>query len=213
MNKALMSARGNVYRFLARIFILEVDKKLLNDMKKMTFPESDESDIGDGYAKLKAYLAEASEENIIDTEVDYAKVFLAAGEATGLAAFPYESIYTSKKKMMNESCTSDAEKYYAARGLKAKAGMYKIPDDHVGLEFEFMAVLCEEAASAADSENEAAYEKALKDQKEFFDRHIRKWVPVFCNDVIKYARTDFYKAVGMITRGFISQEAKVWDIL
>lgn len=184
--------RAALYKLLSHIYILEVDEALLDGIKGLDFPDTDDA-IGEGYKLLKEYVLKAGKEDIEDLAVDYARIFLAAGVASGLAAFPYESIYVSKNKLMNQSLASECEKYYAAKGLKARADMYKIPNDHIGLQFEYMAVLCEE-----DADN--------SQQKEFFDAHMKRWISTFCADVIKYANTDFYKAIGIITREFIEME-------
>lgn len=187
-----MKQRAALYKLLSRLYILEVDEELLDAMKSLEFPRDEE------YVLLKEYLGNASKESIEELAVDYARIFLAAGVASGLAAFPYESIYTSKKRLMNQSSASECEKYYAAKGLKPRADMYRIPNDHIGLQFEYMAVLCDEAKDGD-----------LSEQKDFFEKHMKRWIPLFCSDVIKYATTDFYKAVGNITRGFIELEKDV----
>ncbi|MCF0142384.1 MAG: molecular chaperone TorD family protein [Parasporobacterium sp.] len=182
-----MKLRAQTYRLLSRLYILEADETFLKELGAMTFPESE------GFSLLKSYLSDLPENAEEDLAVDYARIFLAAGVATGLAAFPYESIYTGKKKLMNQSSAGECEKFYAAKGLKARGDMYKIPNDHIGLQCEYMAFLIEEGCDMAE-------------QKIFFDAHMKKWIPLFVSDVIKYASTDFYKALGAITREFMESE-------
>lgn len=204
---ALMQYRADMYMFFSRLFILEVDGKLLADMKNMKFPEvKKDTDFYTGYEMLKAYLKSHDDGDITDLEVDYARIFLAAGVAQGLAAFPYESVYTNKKHLMNQEASDDVTILYAAKGLKAREDMYRVPNDHVSLEFEYMARLCKDAAAAADSADEAGVQNSIKEQKAFCGNHMKRWVTLFCNDVIKYAKTDFYKAIGTLCRGFIREE-------
>jgi len=255
---AVMRQRANLYRFLSRIYILEVDEKLLAQMKRMSFPEEPgDTDLRDGYAKLKEYLAgvhladekigaagdsansesavnigteapgidvakcnaavdKAGEdddkndgniaEKITELEVEYARIFLAAGVAQGTAAFPYESVYTNKKHLVNQEACDDLTALYAAKGLKPREDMYRIPDDHAGLEFEYMARLCDQAVNACEADDEAALEESFQEQKTFFGHHLRRWASLFGGDIAKHAHTAFYDGIGRITRGFMVQE-------
>lgn len=210
-NTALgMNVRAQMYRFFARLFVLEVDAKLLADMQAMTFsPIQEDTDFGRGYDLLAKSVRKMNKDNLIDYEVDYARIFLAAGVAQGLAAFPYESVYTNKKHLMNQEAGEDVTILYAAKGLCARPDMYKIPNDHIGLEFEYMARLCDSAQKHATEGEQSRLEQDISEQKNFCDAHLKRWVPTFCSDVIKYAQTDFYKAVGMLCRGFICEEISI----
>ena len=204
---AAMKLRGQMYRFFSRVFVLEVDKELLRAMKTMTFPKTQENtDFHTGYALLSECLKTMREDDLTDVEVDYARIFLAAGVAQGLAAFPYESVYTNKKHLMNQEAGEDVTILYAAKGLSARKDMYKIPNDHAGLEFEYMARLCDGAALAAQEEAQDKLETAMLEQENFCKAHLKRWIPTFCSDVIKYAQTDFYRAIGTLCRGFICEE-------
>ncbi|MCD8364516.1 MAG: molecular chaperone TorD family protein [Clostridiales bacterium] len=239
---AAMRQRANLYRFLSRIYILEVDEKLLKQMKGMAFPaEPSDTDLRDGYEKLEEYLAGVHfsdgavacerdgakkdaatvdgitgddgagqdgniAEKITELEVEYARIFLAAGVAQGTAAFPYESVYTNKKHLVNQEACDDLTALYAAKGLTPREDMYRIPDDHAGLEFEYMARLCDRAISVCESGDEAVLDALIQEQKKFFEQHLRRWVPLFGGDIAKHAQTAFYDGIGKITRGFMVQE-------
>jgi len=210
-----MRQRANLYRFLSRIYTMEADKKLLTRMKQMTFPtEVSDADLQDGYAKLAAYLAKINlsekeiAESVTELEVEYARIFLAAGVAHGTAAFPYESVYTSKRHLVNQEACDDLTALYAAKGLKPREDMYRIPDDHAGLEFEYMARLCEEAARACESDDDTALAEHLQEQMTFFENHLRRWIPLFGGDISKHAQTAFYDGIGRITRGFMQVETE-----
>lgn len=203
----MMQYRADMYMFFSRLFILEVDEKLLAGMKHMKFPEVGvDTDFYTGYEMLKAWLEDHDAGDITDLEVDYARIFLAAGVAQGLAAFPYESVYTNKKHLMNQEASDDVTILYAAKGLEARKDMYRVPNDHISLEFEYMARLCKDAEAAANHGDETGVADSINEQKAFCRNHLKRWVTLFSNDVIKYARTDFYKAIGILCRGFIREE-------
>lgn len=211
----LSKNRENMYRLLGRLYMKEVDAKFLGAMKNMKFPENcGDEELEDGYRLLEAYLggldaaagavavdcvesagAVAAAEVLDDLAVDYARVFLSAGVAQGMAAFPYESVYTSKKRLMMQDAREAVAAAYAKAGLKPGADMYHAPEDHIGLEFEYMAHLCAGAP--------------VTEQQEFFKAHLQNWVYTFTAEVLKYAQTDFYRAVSKITRGFMNMEQRL----
>ena len=96
---------------------------------------------------------EPEKEGVLATIWDYAKTFLAAGEATGVAAFPYESIYTNKKREIGGRTEQETLALYALHGWEPSKDMFRTMNDHIGLELEFMAVLCEEELLSCQTDN------------------------------------------------------------
>ena len=86
-----------------------------------------------------------------------------------------------------------------------KEDMFKIMEDHIGLEFNYMAELLKEQSEETD---EKKADKLSKDMKKFFRRHISNWVMLFANDIYKYTDRDFYRAIARITIGFMELEQK-----
>jgi len=198
----LAPARESLYRLLARIYILEVDGPFLEAMQAMVFPSGVANpELNEGYALLQNYLSCGTEEDLEDLAVDYASIFLAAGIAQGLAAFPYESVYVSKTRMIGQESKSRVAELYASRGFSLRDNLPKAPEDHVAMELEYMAFLCRELAAYPDRA-----EQLLQEQTVFLETHLINWVPLFCRDVGKYAQTDFYQAIGKITTGFLQME-------
>ena len=205
--RASLHSRRAFYRLLSRLYILEVDERLLAALGEMTFPEDcAEPELAEGYALLRSWLDDHGGEALEELAVDYARVFLSAGVAEGSAAFPYESVYTSSSRLMAQAACTQAVAAYTAHGLVFRTDSYHVPEDHLAIELEFMAHLCGEALDAGD---EAALNASLTEQNDFLRNHLLNWVSLFCGDLNKYASTDFYKAVGKLTRGFLNLERKL----
>jgi len=210
--REMLELRCEMYRFLSRLYILEVDTKLLGQLKELEFPKTTSDDDWDeGYKLIGSYLREFDENvdvkaKLDDLAVDYADVFLAAGVAQGLAAFPYESVYTSKKKLIMQEANEQVHMIYAEKGFILSEDFPKGPEDHIAAEMEFMAYLCEEAVAALIQGDEERFKINREEQKSFYKNHLRGWVPLFCQDVDKYAKTLFYKGVSKVTAGFIRWE-------
>ena len=68
-----------------------------------------------------------------------------------MAAFPYESIYTNKKHEIGGRTEQETLALYALHGWEPSKDMFRTMNDHIGLELEFMAVLCEEELLACQT--------------------------------------------------------------
>lgn len=215
-NLELMKYREMMYRLLSSIYINEIDREMLDSLMKMEFPEFKEAtegwqqDLQAGFESVKEYLAgfEGKDEKetadlLEDLAADYAKTFLAAGDASGKAAFPYESVYTGTDSQFGGSIQMQLNATYAAKGFQMKQDMFKIMEDHIGLEFCYMAELLKKQAETEDKKEAEELEFEAKD---FFAEHIDNWAGLFANDIYKYSDRGFYKGFARVTLGFIAAE-------
>jgi anaerobic sulfite reductase subunit A len=208
---ALILNRENLYRFLGRLYKVEADQTLLNQMKGMCFPaEYGEDELGEGYRMLEEYLQRLGRDPLTDLAVDYAKVFHGAGISGSAAAYPYESVYTSPERLIMQDARDKVVAAYRAKGL-SKAEMLDFPEDHIALEFEFMAHLCHETQHVFVTQDWPAVSVCLKEQLAFLEQHLLNWVPGFCADVEKFAETEFYKAVAKVTNGYLRLERTILE--
>ena len=82
---------------------------------------------------------------------------------------------------------------YAKAGLTIEKEFELIPD-HLYLELLFMSYLIETSK----------YEL----QKLFLREHLLNWVPYYCDELLKEAKTVFYREVAAITRDFLISESE-----
>jgi len=207
----LMSRQASTYSLLSRLYRVEVDQELLDSMRKMNFelpgdPELD--DIREGYCLWRGYLAKTTEQTLTDLAVDYVRTFIGAGRSAKEAAYPYESIYTSPDRLLMQEARDEVLSLYRAEEI-SRVESFNEPEDHIALELEFMAVLCERAAPSlreGDTGHALGY---LKKQTLFLTEHLLNWTPVFCADVVKFAREDLYRGLAMVTKGYLQLEKQV----
>ena len=140
MTKNDREMRIRLYRLLSRLYRVEVDAPLLEMLKGLSFPESADETLAEGYAMLRGYLAGCGENALEDLAVDYATVFLAAGSAEGAAAIPCESVYTSAKKIFMQEAWEDVCRLYAEKGM-TKTVLFQVSGvkdfDKAGLRIRF----------------------------------------------------------------------------
>ena len=154
--------------------------------------ECENADMQEGYAGWKAFFENGTENLEDELAADYAKIFLAAGEAKGNAAFPYESVYTSRERLVMQDAWEKVKSLYLQKGLVLAGAGSDVKEDHIASELICMAYLCEQGAN----------EEALT----FLNEHLLDWAEAFSADIQKYARTGFYPALGKLTTGFLQME-------
>jgi len=186
---------------------------LLDQMKVMSFPaECGEPELAAGYRNLEGYLRRPGLDPLTDLAVDYAKVFLGAGISDGDVAYPFESVYTSKERLIMQEARDQVLAIYRAKGLD-KAEALDYPEDHLALELEFMERLCRETRQALTAQDWPAVSASIQEQKDFLSQHLLNWVPAFCADIEKCAGTEFYKAIGKVTNGYLCMEHAILEDL
>ena len=210
---ALMRDRAAMYGLLARLYRVEVDRALLDELRAMRFPaKTGDPQIDAGYRLMRDYLSSAHTNVIDELAVDYVRCFIGHGNTGFSAAYPYESVYTSARRLLMGDARDEVVALYRAAG-KDKAADWKEPEDHVALELEFVAYLCEKAAEALDAGDEDGAYALTVQQGNFLYDHVENWVPMMLDDLEKFAKTSFYQGLCKLTRGMLAYDRAVVDEL
>lgn len=139
---------------------------------------------------------------------DYTRLFIGPDH---LLAAPWESVHRSVDRLLFQEQTLQVREWYRRYGLEA-VNLYREPDDHVGLELALLSHIATLAAEAADSRDEAALSRYLEAERSFVAEHPITWVPLWCELVIRQARTDFYVGVAMVIRGTLTEFAALLGV-
>lgn len=207
----LMQGRAATYDMLSRLFLKEVDQDYFDALCAMLFPAQTGDVMADaGVRRIVDYLSGSWENTLVDLAVDYARTFLTHGIDSYSAAYPFESVYTSKHRLLMQDAYTDVLAQYRSAGVVRDASV-NIEEDHIALELEFMGILCARAAAAADSCDEEALTSCLEAQRGFLARHLANWVPRFISDMRRFAQTDFYLGLADYLEGFLRMDAALLD--
>jgi anaerobic sulfite reductase subunit A len=204
----LLESRKNLYRFLGRLYRREVDEAFLAKMKALTFPEDcDVPEIAEGYRLIGNYLRTPQEDAVTDLAVDYAHSLLGAGIAEGIVAYPIESVYTSPDHLIMQEAYEKVHVLFQKEcSLHSDSD---IPEDHLGLELEFMAIAIDRTIEGLKADDAAKVEHNQNLQKTFLKEHLCNWVPACMKDLSACALTDFYRGLAKLTCGFIKMEEEL----
>lgn len=205
----LISSRAETYGLLSRLYRVEVDQPLLDQIKRSNFHiDIDNQDIVDGYALWRKFQQEIHDETLINLAIDYVRTFVGTGKSSNGAAYPYESVYTSEFRLLMQDARDKVLELYRAEGID-KTPDFCDPEDHLALELSFMVFLnlrCHELMCAGKQPEAVEY---LKQQHRFLKEHLINWVPTLCRDIAGFAREDLYRGLALVTRGFLAIDDQV----
>lgn len=191
----LTAQRSAVYRLLARLYRVEVDEEFLTELKAMRFPAATGNTAVDaGYRAIATYLSGADAHTITDLAVDYVRAFIGHGVDAYSAAYPFESVHTSPKRLMMQEARDEVLAVYRSEGLD-KLPSWKESEDHIALELEFMAVLGDRIVAAAEASDEAEVERLLSTQRNFLEDHLASWAPLMTADLRRFAQCGLYQGL------------------
>ncbi len=176
-------ARVNIYALVSRILMSEVDETLLNliitDENILSFFPSFEK-----WDKRK----NMSNKDLIEKQlnVDFTNLFL-------LHLIPYESFYLREDQQMETGGDNPVQALYSNFDFIVELDKARVMSaDHIGIELEFMHMLCEsEFKALQDGEDKIAGEIA-EIQYNFLKEHLLEWAPMFLLNVKSEAGTALY---------------------
>lgn len=203
---SILQGRMATYQFLSRMFRVEVDDELYNTLVNMQFPANTGNDqVDEGYRLICSYLSNAGDNVMLDLARDYVKAFIGSGNSGFSAAYPYESVYTSPKRLMMQDARDEVLVLYRAAGL-GKQESWKEGEDHIALELEFEQILSQRALEAYTAGDEEGCLKILLQQRNFLVDHLNAWYPMMADDIQKFAETDLYRGLGLLTSGWLAND-------
>jgi len=185
--------RGFFYALYSRLFMKEVDDNFLKMLEN--------EDIKEFFPNLKDWelYKTLSKEDIVNQylNVDFAEISL-------VNLIPYESFYTRDDGMIESGGDNPIYKFYEEFDFVVEKDVARVlSPDHIGVELEFMYMLCEAQLKALNEKDKDAYNELLKIQKSFMETHILKWMPLYLINVKNEASTPIYHDGAMTALEFI----------
>lgn len=209
--REMMTMRESIYRMLSSLYFKELSPEQIEFFREATLDGFAELDplMEEGAKNVKRALRRLNAGTREDLAVDYAHTFLAAGSTKSeTRACPYESVFTSRDGLIMQEARDDVYRYMLGEHLEPDQSLH-IPEDHIAFVFEFMANLCVRFNEAMEAGDEAEAQRVFTVQKEFFEAHIASWIDKLCDAIEACCRTDFYRGVSQMTRGYVRVEGQL----
>ena len=187
-------ARANIYALISRVLLQELDEDMLNIIK------SDEN-ILDFFPTLKEWkpLNEESNNKLLDEYLNPDFVNLSL-----LHLIPYETFYTREDQKIETGGANPVTDIYSTYNFMVDYGISRtVSSDHIGIELEFMHYLVEAELKALEDNNKDAVSELKSVQKEFLNKHLLQWAPMYLINVKYEARTPLYYDVADLALEFM----------
>ena len=205
----LNAQRANMYGFLSRLYRAEIDEDLLEQLHNMHYRVSTgNKKVSKAHLLIATYLSGIWENTLIELAADYMRVFFGHGYNGHAAAYPFESVYSSERRLLMQGARDEVLALYRAAGLE-KQESWKEGEDHIALELEYMQILAQRTGEALKQGDNKEAKKLIKSQFNFIQDHLGGWIPLLSEQMIRFASTDFYRGVAYLTEGFIETDFAV----
>lgn len=191
MTTAEMVTPGEAFGLLSSMYLCKPSKEALENWKRALA-----EDTTIFLADLKRAISGIdlnSEEEVENLLSEYTRLFVGPYK---LPCPPWESVYTSPKKLMMQDAADQVRALYEGAGLTINSA--EVMPDHIGAELNFFALLLQRMNSKTDAKDD--YPRITE---KLLDEHLLKWVPDFTKDMEEAAETLFYKELARATRKVI----------
>ncbi|WP_373029003.1 molecular chaperone [Sulfurovum sp.] len=172
-----------IYALISRLMLVEVDETFLENI------ESDERLLSffpnyRDWSKRK----ELSRADLIDQyyNVDFTNLFL-------MHLVPYESFYTRDDQMIESGGDNPIVELYNDLDFRVELDAARVVSaDHIGVELEFMYMLCVALKKALEADDKDGICELLQVQRAFLKEHLLEWAPLFLINAKRESRTPLY---------------------
>jgi len=186
--------RSTLYALISRLMITEVDEEFIKSIESHSdilelFPNYKE------WGKRKEFSGAILKERYLD--VDFTNLSL-------LHLVPYETFYTRDDQMVESASDNPVAEIYDSLNfdVNLEEGRVVSPD-HIGIELEFMYMLCDSMKQAFENNDEDALHEFLLIQRGFLKDHLLNWAPMYLINMKKESRTPLYHDGAELTLEFI----------
>jgi len=123
-------------------------------------------------------------------------------EGPGLTpAPPFASYYLHAGQLMGPA-TVVAHRFYLTWNV-LPVGDEKLPDDHIALEFGFLAYLARQVAEVEGRDDTVAI---LRGSRDFIRLHLQPWLPSFCSALVAATTDPFFIGLAEFTRAAVEAD-------
>jgi TorA maturation chaperone TorD len=183
-----------LYALISRLMLVEVDEVFLEQIEKDETLLSFLPNYRD-WDKRK----ELSQKELIEQyyNVDFTNLFL-------MHLVPYESFYTRDDQMIESGGDNPVIELYNDLDFRVELDAARVVSaDHIGVELEFMYMLCTAMKKALDAEDKEGVCELLKVQRAFLKEHLLEWAPMFLINAKRESRTPLYHDGSELTLEFL----------
>lgn len=207
MNATNIGACAITLNFIARLFIEAPDTDFIDLVcENKVFEEWPLTPQTEDAAEALHFLSEGVTDHNQTAQTallaEYTALFIGPDNAIPL----WESVWTTKDKLLFDGPMFDVREAYAKYGLASPNPAHE-PDDHIGLEISFLGGVMGCAAEAIEDDDMKAAEEHFAMAGQFLNAHLARWSGRFLEAVANHDDSSFYKAVSIVCADTLAQAA------
>ena len=197
----MAGSRAHMYDLMVRVFNQLPDAAFLKKIENREFENMFREFSGAAHIRnYRLWMQKNSPETIIkELSVDRTRILRGTGPRD--LKPPHEGCY--KMDCDLGSAAIQVRCFYRTAGLMPDATVSESPD-YLCVQLDFMKHLCQREQHCRSAKQDAAENGAC--QEAFLKKHLGSWVGDFCEQVQKYALTDFYRGFALILNDFIKRD-------
>ena len=192
-----------LYDLLRQVFLKEPTPELLDGIRRINVPPDGEDDEITAGLWMMSVAVRANGHRLDpclqELALEFARLFLGPQSPP---AIPYASFYLSDSHSLMTDETIDVRKRYLDAGMAVK-DLYSVPDDHIGIELEFMYCLTKKIIELFELGERGEAARLFELRSDFLKGHMASWALIFADKVLEFSREDFYKGAALALRGTI----------
>jgi TorA maturation chaperone TorD len=142
----------------------------------------------------------------VSIEEEYVQLF-----SVNPKAIPNESVYINPEGGARGLIIAHLEEEYTVAGLAVSPAAVESPD-HIAVELEFMAFLCDREVEAWETGDDEAAERVHQQQHEFLNKHLKKWFPGFARSTKAANPVHLYGLVIEAAFAFLHHELDLFRV-
>ncbi len=190
---ALAEDRSRFFWWLAEWFLSPPDAERIASL-----PDPDTADDSDALDIAWHTLAVAkpgADGTVLDTlGVEFTRLFSGIQEGMGPPP-PFESVWR-EDRLIGESTVAVLDAY--SRSGFAEIHPEAGPQDHLGVELKFIALLALREAEAWRADSTAGGHERLNQQRDFIKQHLAAWAPRWTDTIIAQTREPLFAALAQL---------------
>ncbi len=208
---SINEGRAKTYGLLARLYREEATQELIDELYGLHWRVSTGNAALDrGHRLIATWLSGLWRNSATELSADYMRTFFGHGYSGHAAAYPFESVYASEKRLLMQGARDEILALYRSAGLDKQAS-WKEGEDHIALELEYMQVLITRTVDALRAdEGEEAY-RLVKCQLNFMEDHLGAWAPLLTAQMRGFCKTKFYEGLSYMTDGFLEVDTALME--
>ena len=187
-------SRVNIYALLSRVLLQELEVETLKMIKN-------DAAILEFFPTLKEWepLFNTDEKKLLEERLNPDFVNLSI-----LHLIPYETFYTRDDQMIETGGANPVTDMYSAYDFMVDFEISRtVAADHIGVELEFMHHLCAAELKALKEGDTEAVKELQGIQKEFLNKHLLRWAPMYLINMKYESRTPLYYDAAEMALEFI----------